>query len=109
MKVIGTLIIISGVNSAFAVQVQVQTNTTFTCSSNADCKTKCEALGGTWKPNPGGSTFGTCTINSKSLTEGKLMDISLINMFVILVVAIPSFVLGGLWYKKWGRATTKTH
>lgn len=68
---IGLLIITGGVNSSFAIQVQVQTKTTFSCTSNADCKRKCEALGSdhTWKPNPGGSTFGTCTKRSQSLSE----------------------------------------
>lgn len=105
--VIGLLIITGGVNNAFALQqqIQVQTNQTITCTSNADCKTKCEAIGGTWKPNPGGSTHGTCTIRG-SLAEGEFMDFSPINIVSILVVAIFSFVLGRLWYKRATRATT---
>ncbi len=56
VTVVGLLIFIGGVNSSFAATVQVQTNTTFTCTDNADCKAKCKALTppGTWKPNPGG-------------------------------------------------------
>jgi hypothetical protein len=62
-KIIGLLIIAGGVNSSFAEQIKV--STTFTCSTNAECRRKCEALGSdhTWKPNPGGATLGTCTQN----------------------------------------------
>ena len=70
-KVIGLLIIWGGISSLFAEQIQV--STTFTCSTNAECKKKCEALGNdhTWKPNPGGSTLGTCTKKSRPLHPSK--------------------------------------
>lgn len=68
-KVIGLLFITSGVNSSFAKQIQV--NTTFTCTTNAECKRKCEALGGRWKSNPGGSTHGTCSLSYHSLSTIK--------------------------------------
>jgi len=43
----------------------------FTCSSNAECKRKCEALGSdhTWHPNPGGSTWGRCVKRRASLFQ----------------------------------------
>ena len=68
-KIIGLLIITSGVNSSFAEKIQV--STTFTCSTNAECKRKCEALGSdhTWKSNPGGATLGTCTKKRQNLTR----------------------------------------
>lgn len=70
-KVIGLLIFTSGVNSSFAEQIQV--STTFSCSTNAECKRKCEALGSdhTWKPNSGGSTLGTCTKKSRLSPPSK--------------------------------------
>lgn len=57
----GLFIFFTGFNVAFADTIQVSTG--FTCSTNAECKRKCEALGKghVWKPNPGGSTHGTCT------------------------------------------------
>lgn len=66
-KIIGLLILSSGVNSSFAERIQV--SAAFTCSTNAECKKKCEALGSdhTWKPNPGGSTFGTCSKKRQAL------------------------------------------
>lgn len=69
-------IFIIGVNSSFAQQIQVRTTTTFSCSTNAECKKKCEKLGSdhTWKPNPGGSTLGTCTKKSKSLVDSKKIE-----------------------------------
>lgn len=46
-----------------AAAEQISVTTAFTCSTNAECKRKCEGLGSdhVWKPNPGGSTLGTCT------------------------------------------------
>ena len=80
-KVIGLLIFTSGVNSSFAEQIQV--STTFSCSTNAECKRKCEALGSdhTWKPNPGGSTLGTCTKKSQLSPPSKatLDSLSTVN------------------------------
>lgn len=72
-KIIGLLILTSGVNSSFAQQIQVRTTTTFSCKTNAECKRKCEELGSdhTWKPNPGGPTLGTCTKKSQSLVDRK--------------------------------------
>jgi len=68
-NIIGLMILTSGINSLFAAQIQV--NTTFTCSTNSECKRKCENLGGTWKPNPGGATLGTCTVKSKLSPSSK--------------------------------------
>jgi len=47
----------------------VEFGTTFTCSSNSECKRKCEGLGGRWKRDTSGATFGTCTIPRSSLSE----------------------------------------
>ena len=58
---------------------QNREGTTFTCSSNQECKEKCEALGSdhTWKPNPGGSTFGTCTKRMIVKRPGQTKDAKL--------------------------------
>lgn len=64
--VTGLLIIAGGANSSFAAPIEVQTGETIKCETNAECKTACEEIGGTWKPNPGGSTHGTCTKKLRS-------------------------------------------
>jgi len=58
---VALMLLTGSVSSAVAAPIQARES--FTCSSNAECKRKCEALGSdhTWKPNPGGSTYGTCT------------------------------------------------
>mgnify|MGYP000052291075 CR=1 FL=1 len=62
IKFIGVLALTSGMSSAFAEQIQVSTS--FTCSTNADCKKKCEALGRdhTWN-----SRQRTCTKRRKGI------------------------------------------
>jgi len=45
-----------------ALALQVGLNDTFTCSSNAECKRKCEARGGRWKRDRTNTTHGTCTL-----------------------------------------------
>lgn len=59
-KTIGVLALTNGMNSMFAEQIQV--STTFTCSTNADCKKKCEALG---KDHTWNSRQRTCTKRRK--------------------------------------------
>lgn len=62
-KAMGLLILTIIINNSYAQQIQPQSSSTFSCSTNAECKKKCEKLGKdhTWKPNPGGSTLGSCT------------------------------------------------
>ena len=76
--IFGLFIILASFNFSYALDVQVQTTTTFSCSTNAECKKKCEALGSdhTWKPNPGGSTLGSCTKRGKPLVSGDNSDIA---------------------------------
>jgi len=59
---------------ASAQTMNVEMGTTFTCTNNAECKRKCEALGGTWKANPGGSTHGSCSLRRISLSELLLVS-----------------------------------
>lgn len=59
-KIIGLLALTSGMNSALAAQIQV--STTFTCTTDADCKKKCEALG---KDHTWSSSQRTCTKRRK--------------------------------------------
>ena len=55
--------------SALAENMNLEMGTTFTCTNNAECKRKCEALGGRWKPNTGGATHGDCYLRRNSLSE----------------------------------------
>lgn len=59
---------------ASAQTMNVEMGTTFTCTNNAECKRKCEGLGGTWRPNPGGSTHGSCSLRRISLSELLLVS-----------------------------------
>lgn len=52
-----------------AESMGVEMATTYTCSSNAECKRKCEGLGGRWKRDTTDTTFGTCTIPASSLSD----------------------------------------
>jgi hypothetical protein len=54
----------SGLNNALAKNIQ--SGKTYSCSSVADCKKKCEDDGNTWKPDPRGKIFGTCTEKKKN-------------------------------------------
>jgi hypothetical protein len=74
-NIVGILIVASGFNISLAEQIQV--GTTFSCSTNAECKRKCEALGSdhVWKPNPGGSTLGTCTKKLAYSTDRNMIEL----------------------------------
>ncbi len=63
------LIITVGFSNLYAQQVQVQTEETFSCSSQTECKAKCEALPGrhVWKPSKSDFTLGTCTKVGKAI------------------------------------------
>lgn len=65
------MLLSSGFNNSFAKNIQ--SVKAFTCSSQADCKKKCEALGSdhTWKSDPSGATHGTCTKKKKVLSSGN--------------------------------------
>lgn len=56
-------------NVSFAEAMSVEMGTTFSCTSNDECKRKCEAIGGRWKRDASGSTYGTCTLPPSSLSE----------------------------------------
>ena len=60
-----TLIGIETSNAAMSVEL----GTTISCDSQATCKTKCEAIGGTWKRDTTGSTHGTCSLRQQALAE----------------------------------------
>lgn len=65
----------SGLNNVFANNIQ--SGKTYSCSSAADCKKKCEDDGNTWKSDPRGKIFGTCTekkeVSNISNRFGSLM------------------------------------
>ena len=55
-------------SSALALQISV--SDTYTCSTNSECKRKCEERGGRWKRDKTGTTHGTCTLPSSiSITD----------------------------------------
>lgn len=49
-------------NNSSALQISVSDS--YTCSSNSECKKKCEDRGGRWKKDKTGTTYGTCTISA---------------------------------------------
>lgn len=44
-----------------AQALTVNVTESFTCTSNSECKRKCEARGGRWKKDKTGTTHGTCS------------------------------------------------
>lgn len=59
---------------AAAERMAVQMGTSFSCKSNAECKRKCEALGGRWKAHPNGSIWGECYLRPQSLSDLVLVS-----------------------------------
>jgi putative hemolysin len=60
MLALGVSSLTFSASSALALQIGV--SDTYTCSSNSECKRKCEERGGRWKRDRTGTTYGTCTL-----------------------------------------------
>ena len=72
--IIALIILIGATSNSSAAKIQIQTNNAFSCSTDAVCKTKCEAEGGTWKRDKTGKILGTCTVKSQSLVDDLMVQ-----------------------------------
>ena len=75
-------------------QISVDTGISFTCSSQEECKRKCEELGGRWKGTPDGATHGTCTLPPSSVGGGAWGLLTATNLLAVLVIASATILLG---------------
>ncbi|NNE13858.1 MAG: hypothetical protein HKN51_02700 [Saprospiraceae bacterium] len=116
----GILFFTFHVNFVNAQQINVQTTETFTCSSEPECKRKCEALGKKyiWKKDKTGTTFGTCTKLGSSIVDdnNNKPEMPTDGVFVGTDVdnnsyekLLSKFVVELLDHNKWTKDVTETN